>query len=90
MLPRASRVSTRALWVLPYLAIARDQPDFAEYFLRNTSLEELPHFAEHVEYHLADHPGDTSEFDFGLDLLLDGLERLRLLPTTSGAGSFRT
>jgi AcrR family transcriptional regulator len=69
------------LWVLPYLAIARDQPDFAEEFLRNISLDELPHFAEHVEYHLADQAGDTSEFDFGLDLLLDGLERLRTSET---------
>jgi hypothetical protein len=37
----------------------------------------LPHLAEHVEQHLkpAD-PDAESEFVFGLDLILDGLERL--------------
>jgi hypothetical protein len=66
------------LWVLPYIAISRDRPDFAEQVLSSLPLAELPHFAEHVAYHMAgDQPGDTSEFDFGLDLLLDGLERLR-------------
>jgi hypothetical protein len=39
----------------------------------------MPHLLEHIRYHLEDEPPDagTSEFDFGLDLLLDGLERLR-------------
>jgi hypothetical protein len=39
-------------------------------------MADFPTFAEHVAYHMADRPGDTSEFDFGLDLLLDGLERM--------------
>jgi AcrR family transcriptional regulator len=66
------------LWVLPYIAIARESPDFAEQFIEQVPLTDLPHLAEHVAYHV-DHekPGDTSEFDFGLELLLDGLERLR-------------
>ncbi len=68
------------LWVLPYLAIAKERPDVAERFLRETPLADLPHLAEHIEYHRSDRPGDTSEFDFGLDLLLDGLERLREAP----------
>jgi AcrR family transcriptional regulator len=65
------------LWVLPYLAIARERPDVAERFLREIPLADLPYLAEHIEYHADDRTGDTSEFDFGLDLLLDGLERLR-------------
>ncbi len=65
------------LWVLPYLAIARERPDVAERFLREIPLADLPWLAEHIEYHADDKAGDTSEFDFGLDLLLDGLERLR-------------
>jgi AcrR family transcriptional regulator len=46
-------------------------------FLRQLPREELPHLAEHVEQHLkpAD-PDAESEFVFGLDLILDGLERL--------------
>lgn len=63
------------LWVLPYLALARERPDFAQEFIAQTSLDELPHLAEHIEVHLSDRAGDTSEFDFGLELVLDGLER---------------
>ncbi len=33
--------------------------------------------AEHIEQHLATHPDDPDEFEFGLDLILDGLERMR-------------
>jgi AcrR family transcriptional regulator len=66
------------LWVLPYLAIARDQPDFAEQAFQEMPLDQLPHLAEHIRYHIeVDEPGETSEFEFGLDLLLDGLEKLR-------------
>jgi AcrR family transcriptional regulator len=63
------------LWVLPYLALAREQPDFAQRFVAEAPLDELPYLAEHIGVHLADRPGDTSEFDFGLDLILEGLER---------------
>ncbi|MEA3510842.1 MAG: TetR/AcrR family transcriptional regulator C-terminal domain-containing protein [Actinomycetota bacterium] len=34
------------------------------------------HLAEHVHYHLAPEEPDKSGFDFGLDLILDGLERM--------------
>lgn len=47
-------------------------------FLRDLPRDELPHLAEHVEQHLRPRPaGDEGEFAFGLDLLLDGLDRLR-------------
>ena len=37
-----------------------------------------PYLAEHAEQHLAAAPGDgRREFEFGLDLILDGLKRLR-------------
>ena len=65
------------LWVLPYLAIQRERPDFARQVIEQLPLADLPHLAEHIDFHLADRPGDTSEFDFGLELILDGLERLR-------------
>jgi AcrR family transcriptional regulator len=65
------------LWVLPYLAIQREMPDLAEQALAQIAHSNLPHLTEHIEFHQADRPGDTSEFDFGLDLLLDSLERLR-------------
>ena len=66
------------LWVLPYIRIARDQPDLASRALSELPVTDLPHLTEHIEYHLADdQPGDTSEFEFGLNLLLDSLERMR-------------
>jgi hypothetical protein len=38
---------------------------------------ELPHLAEHIEVHLRpSDPDDEGSFVFGLDLILDGLERL--------------
>jgi hypothetical protein len=66
------------LWLLPYLAIAQQQPDYAERFLQELSGEDLPHLSEHVLVHMApSKPGDVGEFEFGLDLILDGLDRLR-------------
>jgi Tetracyclin repressor-like, C-terminal domain len=50
----------------------------AEAFLRDLPVDKYPRVAEHVEEHLAEpNPDDPSEFEFGLDLILDGLERIR-------------
>jgi AcrR family transcriptional regulator len=67
------------LWVLPYLAITAEQgPRFAQDFLTYEPIAQLPDLLDHIRWHLRpDDPNDTSNFDFALDLLLDGLERLR-------------
>ena len=46
-------------------------------FLATLPLAELPHLAAHIDHHLAPPAADDDEgdFAFGLDLLLDGLER---------------
>ena len=50
-------------------------PEMAATFLATTPLEDLPHLAEHIEQHV--HPTDgIREFEFGLDLILESLERL--------------
>ena len=36
-----------------------------------------PDLAEHIRRHLQPHEAEPSSFEFGLDLILDGLERLR-------------
>jgi hypothetical protein len=47
-------------------------------FLRELDVERYPHLAEHIEQHLKERsPDDEGEFAFGLDLILDGLERAR-------------
>ena len=60
------------------LGSAEDLAAKATTFLRALEREELPYIAEHVEQHLKPRrPDDEGEFAFGLDLILDGLERLR-------------
>jgi AcrR family transcriptional regulator len=71
------------LWVLPYLAFAKEQPDYAERFLRELPAAELPHLIEHIGVHMApERPGEIGAFEFGLDLILDGLEGMRVARLT--------
>lgn len=66
------------LWLLPYRAFTRQSPEDAGDLLQSVPILGLPHLAEHIEVHQAPaQPGDVSEFEFGLDLILDGLARLR-------------
>jgi AcrR family transcriptional regulator len=52
--------------------------DLAEDFLRDIPADEYPYVIEHAEQHIApSSPDGKTEFEFGLDLILDGLERLR-------------
>jgi AcrR family transcriptional regulator len=52
--------------------------DLAKAFLPQISADEYPYVIEHAQQHLAGPSRDEpSEFEFGLDLILDGLERLR-------------
>jgi AcrR family transcriptional regulator len=46
-------------------------------FLEQLPADEYPDFVEHVMQHLEPRQGDEGGFEFGLDLVLDGLERLR-------------
>jgi AcrR family transcriptional regulator len=49
----------------------------AEGFLRELSADRFPHVVEHAYQHLEpSSPDGKTEFEFGLDLILDGLERL--------------
>jgi AcrR family transcriptional regulator len=66
------------LWLLPYLGFLRQSPEAANDVLRSVPLEGLPHLAEHVVVHQApERADDVSEFEFGLNLLLDGFDKLR-------------
>jgi AcrR family transcriptional regulator len=57
----------------------REVAEWAGEFLRKLPAENFPHFAEHVQQHLAAQKGDGArEFEFALDLILDGLEQRRL------------
>jgi AcrR family transcriptional regulator len=70
------------LWHLGHSAGAKDiagEQDFADF--ATALVEELradgyPYLAEHAEQHIAGVEGER-EFEFGLDLILDGLKRAR-------------
>jgi AcrR family transcriptional regulator len=67
-----------SLWQTSHSLTAADLPDLAARFLRKFPLDEYPHLAEHVEQHLTEgRHHDVSAFEFGLDLILDGLKKIR-------------
>jgi AcrR family transcriptional regulator len=52
--------------------------DLASGFLEHLDATRFPYTVEHAEQHIAPPPpGAKPEFEFGLELILDGLERLR-------------
>lgn len=65
------------LWQLPIRAIADELPDLAQQFVRHVPRDQYPHLVAHIEYHMTPRSNEENAFEFGLRLLLDGLERLR-------------
>jgi AcrR family transcriptional regulator len=74
-----SHIMGFTLWVVGMnLGSDDDLASLATNFLRDFPRGEMPHLAEHIEQHLEPrNPEDEGEFAFGLDLILDGLERIR-------------
>jgi AcrR family transcriptional regulator len=65
------------LWQIGHSIDTEKLPDFVATVLRELPVDEYPYLLEHAEQHFKDSgPGDVSEFEFGLDLILDGLKRL--------------
>lgn len=63
-------------WAAGVSAVMKGKPDFVQTFVRELPVDEYPDFAEHVQQHMTKAVPTTgkSEFEFGLDLILDGLE----------------
>lgn len=78
-----SHIMGFTLWVTGMNLPSDEEFDkLAQDFLAQLPADEMPHLVEHVHQHLAPPDPDAKpEFEFGLDLLLDGLERLRSAPT---------
>lgn len=71
-----SHIIGSTLWETGYSA-NKDLAVKAKTFVREIAAE-YPYLAEHAEQHLTKStPNRVREFDFGLDLILDGLERIR-------------
>ena len=72
------------LWLLPIIELGEQIPSLAEDILAETHDGSLPYFAEHVQEHLTPRPEEMGEFEFGLDLILESLERRRVSTGTLG------
>jgi AcrR family transcriptional regulator len=72
-----SHIMGFTLWQGNFPASA-ELADLAADFIREFPTEEYPDLAEHIEQHIdGSAHGEGSDFEFVLDLILDGLERLR-------------
>ena len=56
---------------------ADDLATQAKAFLEQLPTEDYPYLAEHVVQHLTHAEIESGSFEFGLEQLLDGIERLR-------------
>jgi AcrR family transcriptional regulator len=68
-----------ALWQTGYenTAAAAD-PEVMERLMRTIPFDDYPYLAEHRDQHFAEGPHrEASAFEFGLDMILDGLRRIR-------------
>jgi AcrR family transcriptional regulator len=74
-----SHIIGSAAWAAGYAAFARDKraEELARNAMKELPMDQLPYLAEHMRQHMEGFGSGTSQFEFGLDLLLDGLERLR-------------
>ena len=73
-----SHIAGFTLWASQLDVSADELPGLAERFLATIQVDELPYLVEHMYQHLEERdPDDEGSFAFGLDLILDGLERLR-------------
>jgi AcrR family transcriptional regulator len=73
-----SHITGFTLWMVNLPAQGEELKKIAGTFLEAFPVEEFPYLVEHIEYHLMESDTDgENEFEFGLDLILDGLERIR-------------
>lgn len=75
-----SHITGFTLWIAQINIDAKALPDLAARFLEELPANEYPHLVEHVEHHLSERQEAQGTFAFGLDLILDGLERIHRIP----------
>ena len=80
-----SHIMGFTLWVVGMnLGTQEDLAGKATTFLETFPRDEYPYLVEHIHHHLKPRPAGDGSFAFGLDLILDGLERI---PTREKAGA---
>jgi len=66
------------LWELGHSMPGDDAAEVVASILRDFPFDDYPYIAEHADQHRTmSNLDDEGEFEFGLDLILDGLERMR-------------
>jgi len=64
-------------WMAGHSMTAVKDPELVQRLMREFSLDGYPDLSDHRDMHLADGPHrDVNAFEFGLDLILDGLRKL--------------
>lgn len=73
-----SHIVGSTLWAAGVSTVMKTKADFVQKFIRELPRDEYPDFANHVDQHMTKSVRTTgkSEFEFGLDLILDGLEQM--------------
>ena len=73
-----SHIVGSTLWAAGVGAVMKTKPDFVKTFIEQLPVAEYPYFAEHAQQHMTKSVPNSakSEFEFGLDLILDGLDKL--------------
>jgi hypothetical protein len=79
-----SHITGFTLWIVNLPAHGKDLLDLATDYRQSLTEHELPYVVEHIDYHLNEPDGEQSAFEFGLGLILDGLERIRDAEEESG------
>ncbi len=70
------------MWIVGYSTGIRALPDSGASLRRELTLAEYPYLVEHMEEHRRKSGREgESEFEFGLRLILDGLEKIRIRAT---------
>ena len=68
-----------SLWQAGHAVVDATLPDdFIDWFMREFPQDQFPHVFEHARQHSSDGPHrEVSAFELGLDLILEGLKRMR-------------
>ena len=73
-----SHIAGFTLWAAQLQVDADELRDLAAAFIRELPVDEFPYVVEHIQQHIKERdPESVGTFAFGLDLILDGLERIR-------------
>jgi AcrR family transcriptional regulator len=81
-----SHIMGFTLWVVGMdLGTHEELAGKATTFLETFPRDEYPYLVEHIHHHLKPRPAGDGSFAFGLDLILDGLERMGSAKDNTGA-----